>query len=136
MTSFFPKSNFKRILVLCFCLAVMPGQRLHAQFSTLFTEDFEGCGVATLPITCGTNTWSDTGTGSRWTTTNGLCIIGGLYSLAVGSDATFCELAPRTELPMFSFPPRDFSYLILILIGGVWGKLELITEKLFILMMV
>ena len=65
-------------------LAAIPS---NAQYQSLFTEDFEGCGVGTLPI-C---SWTDTGTGSRWTTANGLCTINGLYSLAVGSDATFCE---------------------------------------------
>lgn len=91
MDFFFSKIKCKNIYVFCFVLITLLGQSAYAQFSTIFTEDFEGCGVATLPITCGPNNWQETGTGSRWTTTNGLCIIGGLYSLAVGSDASFCE---------------------------------------------
>ena len=61
--------------------------RANAQFSSILTEDFEGCAVGTLPI-C---SWNETGTGSRWTTTSNLCVITGLYSLSVGSDANFCE---------------------------------------------
>jgi len=91
MTFNHTKSNLNRFIVFFFCISVLSSQFSYGQFSTIFTEDFEGCGVATLPITCGPNAWLETGIGSRWTTSNGLCIIGGLYSLAVGSDATFCE---------------------------------------------
>jgi len=58
-----------------------------AQYSSIFFEDFESCGVGNVPI-C---QWQVSGSGSRWTTATAPCAITGNYSLAIGSDVTFCE---------------------------------------------
>jgi len=58
-----------------------------AQFTNLFTENFDACGEGLVPI-CG---WNTSGSGSPWTTTNNSCAIAGVYSLSIGSDATYCE---------------------------------------------
>ncbi|MBL4657574.1 MAG: hypothetical protein JKX73_06205, partial [Flavobacteriales bacterium] len=68
-------------------LLIMASIPSHAQYQTVFSETFESCGVGNVPI-C---QWSFTGSGSRWTTTAGSCAITGNYSLAVGSDISFCE---------------------------------------------
>ena len=62
----------------------------YGQFTSLFTEDFDACGPqATLAGQC---SWNTVGSGSRWTITNGGgCAINGAFSLAVGSDATYCQ---------------------------------------------
>ncbi|PCH98522.1 MAG: hypothetical protein COB85_01395 [Bacteroidetes bacterium] len=69
------------------CVIFMTTLPSNAQYQTLFGEDFESCAIGNLPI-CN---WNVSGSGSRWTTTSGGCAISGLYSLAVGSDANFCE---------------------------------------------
>ncbi|MFH1319639.1 MAG: gliding motility-associated C-terminal domain-containing protein [Bacteroidota bacterium] len=74
------------IWTLCFLLFLVVPQS-YAQYSTLLTEDFDACAEGILPI-CG---WNETGNGSPWTTTNNSCAITGLYSLAIGSDAAYCE---------------------------------------------
>lgn len=59
----------------------------QAQYTSVFTEDFESCGVGNVPL-C---QWNFQGSGSRWTTTAASCAITGNYSLSVGSDISFCE---------------------------------------------
>ncbi len=56
------------------------------QFANLLSENFDACGEGALPR-C---SWSVSGFGSPWTTTNDGCAIAGIYSLSVGSDAAFC----------------------------------------------
>jgi len=87
---FFTEGRMKicqRILPLLVGAVLSGSVPAYSQFTNLFTENFDACGQGILPI-CG---WSSSGTGSPWTTTNNACAIAGVYSLSVGSDATFCE---------------------------------------------
>lgn len=73
--------------MLLICTTFLVPLAAVAQFTNLFTEDFDACGEGLVPI-CG---WSTSGSGSPWTTTNNACAIAGVYSLSIGSDATYCE---------------------------------------------
>ena len=63
---------------------------VSAQFSNLLTENFEVCGIGTLPFCAWSTTPAPILGQSRWTTTNSACIITGTYSMAIGSDAAYC----------------------------------------------
>ncbi|MBL4656807.1 MAG: hypothetical protein JKX73_02320, partial [Flavobacteriales bacterium] len=79
----------QQLIILIVGLTFLLPATSMGQFTNLLVEDFEaGCGQGTLPR-C---SWAvtDNGGTSRWTVTSGTCVLVGSFSLAVGSDVTYC----------------------------------------------